>query len=420
MYFLRPFPQHRETVNDMVKLLNVTHLVGFPFDVNGNLQRALYEAIHVAKLGVRVNFIVSQEVVHENILARSMPERYRNIPNLTICPVKSLIPRGSVGWRINNLLALPIEAFKLTRIYKQTILHVHAPTPVTKPFSGSVIKKLSKLPMVLDLHDPWSNNPFSLSPIMLLQNEMMRYAIGNADMIVTPHRGLITLLKMVNKRKPVTLLPNGVDTEIFQPRPRSLTLMKMLNFSSEDTIVIFSGHITEEKGLDVLAYAAKIITRQHKNIKFLIVGEGPIKNKIETLVNSLGLQSFFRFTGFVDVEVLVEYLSLGDISVAPYIPKPMHNIMRIETPMKVVQHMSMGKPVIMSRVSDENVVSWSGGGILINPGDPEKLAEAIISLIEDEKSRKIMGGKGREYVKRNLGWSSIAEKLIEIYQLLSS
>ena len=47
------------------------------------------------------------------------------------------------------------------------------------------------------------------------------------------------------------------------------------------------------------------------------------------------------------------------------------------------------------------------------------LAEAIVNLIEDEKSRKIMGRKGREYVKRNLGWNLIAKKLIEIYQLLS-
>jgi len=75
--------------------------------------------------------------------------------------------------------------------------------------------------------------------------------------------------------------------------------------------------------------------------------------------------------------------------------------------------------VIMSRVSDENVVSWSGGGILIDPGDPKMLAEAIMNLIEDEKSRKTMGEKGREYVNHNLRWSLIAKKLIEIYQSLS-
>jgi len=247
----------------------------------------------------------------------------------------------------------------------------------------------------------------------------MRYAINNADMIVTAHRALITLVKTVNKTKPVTLLPNGVDTEIFRPRSRSPALMKMLNFSSQDTIVVFSGHITEEKGLDLLAYAAKIITKQHKNIKFLVIGDGPIKNEMETLVDNLDLQSFFRFTGFVDVEALAEYLSLADICVAPYKPMPHYKIMQIETPLKVVQYMAMGKPVIMSRVSDKNVVSWSGGGILIDPGNPKRLAEAIINLIEDEKARKMMGEKGRKYVKHNLRWSLIAEKLIKIYQSLS-
>jgi len=419
MCFLQPFLQHRQTVNSMVKLLNVTHLVGFPIDVNGNLQRALYEAIHIARHGVRVNFVVSEEVIYENILTRSIPERYRNSINLRVYPVRSLIPRGAVGWRANNLIALPIESFKITRICDETIIHVHAPTPVTKPFSASLVKKLSKIPMVLDLHDPWSGHPFSWSPIRLLQTGIMRYAINNADMIVAPHRALINLVRAINRKKPVALIPNCVDTKIFRPRSRSLALIKMLNFDSEDTVVVFSGHITEEKGLDVLAYAAKIVTKQHKNIKFLVIGDGPLKNEMETLVDTLDLQSFFRFTGFLDVEALAEYLSLADICVAPYKPMPHYEIMQIETPLKVVQYMSMGKPVIMSRVSSKNVVSWSGGGILIDPGDPKKLAEAIVNLIEDEKSRKIMGRKGREYVKRNLGWNLMAKKLIEIYKLLS-
>lgn len=406
-------------MNSVVKLLNVTHLVGFLIDVNGNLQRALYEAIHIAKHGMRVNFVVSEEVVYENTLTRSIPERYRNSVNLRVYPVRSLIPRGAVGWRVNNLIALPIMSLKITRICDETVMHVHAPTPVTKPFSASLVKKLSKRPVVLDLHDPWSGHPFSRSPIRLLQTGIMRYAINNADIIVTAHRALITLVKTVNKTKPVTLLPNGVDTQIFRPRPCSLALMKMLNLGPQDTIIVFSGHITEEKGLDLLAYAAKIVTKQHKNIKFLVIGDGPIKNEMETLVENINLQSFFRFTGFLDVETLAEYLSLADICVAPYKLMPHYKIMQIETPMKVVQYMSMGKPVIMSRVSDENVVSWSGGGMLIDPGDPEKLAEAIVNLIEDEGSRKMMGKKGREYVKRNLRWSLIAEKLIEIYQSLS-
>lgn len=401
-----------------LKQLNVIHLVGFPIDVNGNLQRALYESIHLAKLGVRVNFVVSKDVVSDNTLAKSIPERYRNSVNLKVHPVKSLIPSGAIGWRVNNLIALPIKSYRVTHICNEAIIHVHAPTPVTKPFSAAIFKKLSKRPMVLDLHDPWSGHPFSRSPIQLLKTGIMRYVINNVDMIVTAHRALIDLVSAINKRKPVTLIPNGVDMDIFRSRSPNPTLMKVLNLSSQDTVVGFSGHITEEKGLDLLVEAARIITKNNKRIKFLVIGDGPIRTEMETLVDNRGLKSYFIFTGFLKVEALVEYLSLADICVAPYKPMPHYGIMKIETPLKVVQYMAMGKPVIMSKVSEKNVVSWSNGGILIDPGNPKKLAEAITNLIEDQKARKMMGQKGRDYVEHNLRWSSIAKKLTEIYQSL--
>lgn len=415
-------------VNIVTKQLNVTHLLGFPIDINGNLQRALFEAIHIAKHGVKVNFVVSEEVVRKGILIKSLPRSFHDKPNIKVFSVKSLTRTGAarsvdwpnVSWRINNLVALPIEALRLTHAYNETIIHVHAPTPVVKPFAASLVKKLSNNPMVLDLHDPWSGHPFPILGFfdILLRNGMMRYAINNADMIVTAHTSLTNLVRKINNRKPVTLIPNGVDTEIFRPRPRNLELMKTLGIDPEDPVILFSGHITEEKGLDTLVYAAKTVVRQYKNIKFLVIGAGPIRNRIEALLDDVGLRSFFKFTGFIRAEMLAQHLSLANICVAPYKPLAFHGELRIETPIKVVQYLSAGKPVIMSRVSDENVVSWSGGGLLVDPGDPKKLAEDIICLIQDERFRERMGRKGREYVERNLDWSTIAQRLVDIYKSL--
>jgi glycosyltransferase involved in cell wall biosynthesis len=89
--------------------------------------------------------------------------------------------------------------------------------------------------------------------------------------------------------------------------------------------------------------------------------------------------------------------------------------MKIETPMKVVQYLSMGKPVIMSKVSEENVVKWSDGGLLVDPLNPQKIADIIINLIKDEKMIKKMGENGRNYVEKKLNWSTIAKKLVKIY-----
>jgi glycosyltransferase involved in cell wall biosynthesis len=89
-----------------------------------------------------------------------------------------------------------------------------------------------------------------------------------------------------------------------------------------------------------------------------------------------------------------------------------------ETPVKVVEYMSMGKPVIMSKISDENVISWSGGGVQITPGDVNELASWLISLISDEEMRRTLGRKGRVYVEQNLSWEKMAPKLVELYKSL--
>jgi glycosyltransferase involved in cell wall biosynthesis len=246
----------------------------------------------------------------------------------------------------------------------------------------------------------------------------MRYVINNVDLVITAHNALIDLVREINNRKPTALIPNCVDANVFQSKSPNPTLLKQLNIDYCDTVIAFSGHITEEKGLDFLIEAARIITKNNKRVKFIIIGDGPIKTKMETLVRNIGLNGYFIFTGFLKVEALIEHLSLADICVAPYKPMPHYGIMKIETPLKVVQYMAMGKAVIMSRVSEENVVSWSGGGILVEPGSPKKLAEAITNLIEDKEVRKIMGQKGREYVEHNLEWSIIAEKLKKIYSSL--
>jgi glycosyltransferase involved in cell wall biosynthesis len=396
----------------------VVHLVGFPIDVNGNLQRALYEAIHLSDHGVKVKFVLSEDVINEGTLEKSIPKSRLYELKLKVYPVKPLIPHSSVGWRINNLIPLFIEGLRISQLFNKSIIHVHAPTPITKPLSASLIKKFLKAPIVMDLHDPWSGHPFSYTPIQLLQTGIMRYAISNADVVVTAHRALMDLVRAINQKTNVALIPNGVDADIFRPIPPSQYLIREFKISSHETVIAFCGHLTEEKGLDLLIEAAKIITKHNKAVKFLIIGEGPNRNKLEILVENYGLKNYFIFTGFLKTEVLIEYLSLADICVAPYKPMPHYGVMKIETPLKVVQYMAMGKPVVMSRVSEENVVSWSNGGMLIDPGDPKKLADALTNLVEDQKARKIMGRRGRDYVEHNLRWSSIAEKLSEIYKSL--
>ena len=392
--------------------IRVVHTLGFPIDFNGNLSRVLGEAISVAKFGCAVDLVVSDRAP-----MTSLRGAVRNGVNVYL--LNALVPWREIGWRINNLIPLYIKTWKIVRNDPNIILHIAAPTPVTKPLSVSELGRRLKKPMVIDLHDPWSADPFSHNLLLLLQTQIMRHAINSADHILVAHTALFKLARSINKNKPIDLVPNCVDTELFKPKPRNKTIAESIGINEDDFVVAFSGHIMDDKGLDVLVRAAQIVHQKHKNVKFLIVGDGPAKKQVESLVDRLNLRGIFRFIGYVPQEAVVEYLSLADLCVAPYKPVAWFKVSLPETPLKVVEYMALGKPVIMSRISDENVVSWSGGGLLIAPNQVSELASTIINLINDEKLLNTMGKKGRRYAEENLSWAKTAERLMEIYQSLA-
>jgi len=406
-------------VEHLISELDVTHLLGFPVDFNGNLRRASSEAVYTARQGVRVNFAVSTEgarIAFREILT------VRKTNDVKVIPLYPLLPRRvapQISWRVNNLIALPLQALKFSM--RNTILHVHAPTPVFKPFSLSLVNKLSKRLMVLDIHDPWSGHPFPVLGLveMQLRTELMRYAIKSADSVVVAHTALIKPVREINPRVPINVIPNGVDVELFRPQPRNVSIAKKLGVTDQDIVIAFSGHITDEKGLDVLVKSAATLVRSYRNIKFLIVGDGGFLKEIKTLVSNLKLEDKFIFVGFLSGDQLPDYLSLADICVAPYMPGPWYEVSKVETPLKVVEYMALGKPVVMSRISEENVLTWGNGGLLVTPGDVSELTSSLISLIEDEKLRNSLGENGRRFIEKEYSWQKITKKLISIYRSLN-
>jgi len=407
-------------VSSLCASLHVTHVIGFPIDFNGNLRRSSSEAIHTAKHGVNVDYAVSREGARN--LFNDTTKAGQDDGRVNVIPLRTIIPRTvaqHLSWRVNNLVALPLQTLKIA--LKGTILHVHAPTPVFKPFSISLVNKLSKCPMVLDLHDPWSGHPFPIigSFEMQLRTQFMRYAINNSNSVIVAHTALIEPVHRINPKKQVDVIPNGVDVELFKPAPKNEALSKKLGINKDELVIAFSGHVTNEKGLDILAKSASSIVQNFKTAKFLVVGDGLFIEEVKALVNKLQLKDKFIFTGFVSAEKLPGFLSISDVCVAPYTPGPWYQESKVETPIKVVEYMAMGKPVIMSRISEENVLVWGDGGLLVTPGSVPELASSIITLLEDKGLRMRLGDNGRRFIEKEYSWQKITKKLVKIYQSLN-
>jgi glycosyltransferase involved in cell wall biosynthesis len=140
-----------------------------------------------------------------------------------------------------------------------------------------------------------------------------------------------------------------------------------------------------------------------------MAGSGELRSQLEELTGQLGLTRSVSFLGAIEHRQVPELLRNVDIFVMPSI--------REEFGVAAVEAQAMEIPVISTRVGGVPEVVLDGEtGILVEPGDSEQLAQAILALIENPALRRQMGKRGREHVLANYRWEDNAALMENLYQ----
>jgi glycosyltransferase involved in cell wall biosynthesis len=192
----------------------------------------------------------------------------------------------------------------------------------------------------------------------------------------------------------VTTINNPVDAELFAPHPNDSVLRHELGIAAEDFVVYHASNLKAVKRpLDLIAAAAHAI-RQDRNLRFLIVGDGPLKPEMVALCHTKGIDDRVRFEGWVANERLPAFLSLADVAV-----------MCSETegqPMAALEAMASARAVIATGIpAFEELIAAPGAGLLTPVGDIVEMAEAVLSLARDKDLREKLGAAGRAKVLRD-------------------
>jgi len=199
----------------------------------------------------------------------------------------------------------------------------------------------------------------------------------------------------------IDIMRNGVDTNFFTP-PNSR--VKREKFS-----ILYVGRLVHLKGLIDLVKSAKYVCKECPNVSFTLIGNGALRPVLEKIVHKSGLKNNFLFLGFATRrKELVKHYQRNSIFVLPSYYEGM--------PTSILEAMSCKMPIVATNIPGINEIIVNGEtGLLVPPRNPEKLANAIITLLNDNKLRKRMGNAGREKVEREFSWKEIAKKVIEIY-----
>ncbi len=299
-----------------------------------------------------------------------------------------------------NLAIMKIgEVKKIIDEFNPDILHAHYAS------SCGLIAALANFhPYVLSV---WGDDILNFPNKSPLHKWVVKKAIRDADYVTATSQMLAdSTNELINDDLDISVIPFGVDLDQY----------KVVDREKSDIIEIGTvRNLTPKYGIEYLIRAVANCLSQNYNIKLTIVGDGDIKNELESLSNKLNISSSVTFTGAIPNEKVVEYLHCFDIFAMPSVGKG-------ETfGVAAVEAMATGLPVVASRVGGlPEVVDDGITGTLVEPGNVEQLTAALIKYIESEELRKKHGENGRMKVERDYNWQENTEKMNMLYTSLKS
>jgi len=232
----------------------------------------------------------------------------------------------------------------------------------------------------------------------------------NATLIVTISKHSLEKIQKyysVDTAK-VRIVPNGVDTEKFKPIEDVTAFKRQFGLGNEPC-VLFVGSLIPRKGLPFLVEAAKKIVKEYGETKFVIVGEGPLKNQLQSYLETANLSSNFTFLGNVKESMLPAVYNCTEVFALPSIQEGQGIVL--------LEAQASAKPVVAFDVGGVNEAVRNGEtGLLVKRGSSEELADALLKLLSDKVLREKMGANGRRFVTENFTWDICAQKMLKVYR----
>lgn len=202
----------------------------------------------------------------------------------------------------------------------------------------------------------------------------------------------------------IEVIYNGVD--FVQPPPSAPAVFKQ---HSDACWVAMVASLNPVKRHDLLIRAISLLKGKIKKekLRVLLLGKGPLSDKLQAMVARQGLGDFFLFKGAVpDV---TDYLQSCDIGVLCSDREGLSNA--------ILEYMVCGLPVIATAVGGNTELVDDTNGLCIPPGDPEALADALHELIQDREKRRELGLASRRKAEQYFSWERSMQQLEKYYEM---
>jgi glycosyltransferase involved in cell wall biosynthesis len=337
-------------------------------------------------------------------------------------PYHRLLPWVMPG-RMDRLYQAHLRrAARLTKTLKPAVLH--AASNYANAVIALALREATGLPVVYEVRGFWEDTWLSrhaTSADLTLSDRYVRTraletrCMTDADLVVT--LGEAMRAEIVARGVPeekVIIVPNGVSEEFLRPLPDGAALRASLGIAPDEQAVGLVSTLVAHEGIGTLLDAVKVLNDRGVKARALIVGDGPERTALERHAAALGLNAIF--TGRVPSARVRDYHAVLDVFVVPRTPD---RVCQLVTPLKPVEAMASGLPVVVSAVHAlSEIVTDGETGMLAPPLDPGGLADCLQQLLSAPDLRAKLGASAREWVARDRTWAHNAVRYREAYQRL--
>jgi glycosyltransferase involved in cell wall biosynthesis len=359
-----------------------------------------YIARHVASQGAEVVVLTShfkglpREEVIDGYAVRRVPVMRRHVYRCSIYEMFSFVANSIVpGWR-------------LAREFRPDLVHVHSGFP-TGPL-GYWLKIALGIPYIMTLHGGEVPGflPEEVGVLHRILAPATRVVWDAAASVIAVSEGLRDLSLQAIPSVDIQVIPNGVDCQYFSPPPTCQE-------RDGPVRMLFVGRVVRQKGLSYLLDALATMKGQGTTDWYLkIVGDGPMRPRLEMQAAECGIAEQVEFTGWLPFEQVPVEMRSAHLFVLPSIVEGM--------PLVLLQAMACGLPVVATQVPGSvDLVHPGRNGLLVPHKNPVALAEALTRLLANESLCHEMRKHSRE-IALTMDWSEIAGSYYALYQAVLS
>ena len=339
-------------------------------------------------------------------------------------PYHRLLPWIMPG-RMDRLYQAHLRrAARLTERLAPSVLH--AASNYANAVIALALRDATGLPVVYEVRGFWEDTWLSrhatsaglkLSDRYVRTRALETHCMTDADLVVT--LGEAMRAEIVSRGVPaenVIIVPNGVSEEFLRPLPDGAALRSSLGIAPGEHVVGLVSSLVAHEGIGTLLEAVKLLGDRGTRTRALIVGDGPERTALQRQAAGLGLDAIF--TGRVPSARVRDYHAVLDVFVVPRTPD---RVCQLVTPLKPVEAMASGLPVVVSAVGAlSEIISDRQTGLQFPPLDAAALADQLQELLERPDLRRKLGASAREWVARDRTWAHNAARYREIYQRLGA